>query len=312
MDFGDESHLFGVGSNPGSGYAAVYQSIDYGMSWFVNELPQHFIFFSEVDFVDSVNGWATGDKDFIVTTKDGWQTWTAQSYGIPGYRGGGVSFIDSLHGWVGGGLQGTDTAVVATTDGGNTWNHYSAGIPFFSGGHIDFVDSLHGWLRAAGKGVYHSTDGGRIWAEQGTFSYFGGSVGRVQAVDSLHAWVFGDYFAPYIWKTTDGGQNWELEYNGAGGTLLDAVMVDRWHGVAVGDYGTVLIYSPQATLGDLNGDGEITVTDVVLELNKVFLNQSFVCPDQAADLNCDATFSPSDVVLLLNRVFLGTPLPCTN
>jgi len=308
MDFGDETHLFGVGSNPGSGFNAVYRSTDYGKTWFSLELPLNFIYFSEVDFVDSVHGWAVGDKDFAVTTNTGWKSWIARSYGISGYTGGGVSFIDPLHGWVGGGVQGTDTSVLATTDGGNSWTPCPS-IPF-GAGRIDFVDSLNGWSQGGGKGIFHSTDGGKTWTEQGTFGYFGGAIIGPQAVDSLHTWVCGHYFGPFIWKTTDGGRNWTLEYNEAGSSLRDAVMVDTERGVAVGAYGTVLIYAP-LILGDLNGDEEITVVDVVLELNKVFLELAFPAPAEAGDTNCDGSFTPADVVLLLNRTFLFTPFPCS-
>ncbi len=63
-------------------------------------------------------------------------------------------------------------------------------------------------------------------------------------------------------------------------------------------------------LGDLNLDGQITPFDVVLELNKVFLDEPYPADEEMGDLNCDGFFTPSDVVLLLLRVYLGTPFPC--
>jgi photosystem II stability/assembly factor-like uncharacterized protein len=93
MDFGDETHLFGAGSNPQSGFVGVCRSTDYGNTWTLTELPQDLIQFNELDFIDSVHGWAVGNKDFIVTTNDGWQTWTTRPYGLPDdsgrYSGGG-------------------------------------------------------------------------------------------------------------------------------------------------------------------------------------------------------------------------------
>lgn len=64
--------------------------------------------------------------------------------------------------------------------------------------------------------------------------------------------------------------------------------------------------------GDLDLDGNFSAADVVLELNKVFLNQSYPALAPAGDVNCDSQFTASDVVLLLNRVFLEAPLPCTD
>ncbi|MGE5693101.1 MAG: hypothetical protein ACM3YF_04905, partial [Candidatus Zixiibacteriota bacterium] len=64
-----------------------------------------------------------------------------------------------------------------------------------------------------------------------------------------------------------------------------------------------------STLGDLDGDGTFTLTDVVLELNCVFLGTGN-CPFNLADMNCDGRLSPVDVVLILNFVFLEVSLPC--
>lgn len=63
-------------------------------------------------------------------------------------------------------------------------------------------------------------------------------------------------------------------------------------------------------LGDLNLDGNHTASDVVLELNRVFLGQSFPAPEERGDMDCDATFSAADVVRLLLLVFQGTPPEC--
>ncbi len=313
MIFGDNLHLFAVASSPDcnlqNGIAEMRRSTDYGRTWSATSVRPPMCF-RDVFFLDSLYGWAVGsNKDSIVITKDGGRTLITRPYRLPGFDARGVIFLDSLRGWVGGGLQGTDTAVLATSDGGNTWTPYSSGIPFLGLSQIDFVDSLHGWARGANC-IFHTSDGGKSWISQGTFCYFGGSIEAVQAVDSLDAWVFGDYFAPFIWKTTDGGQTWALEYNGPGSYIQDAVMINASHGVAVGGSGMVLIYSPVVTLGDLNGDGQITVTDIVLEINKVFRDESFSCLEAAADVNCDGSYSPSDVVLLLNRVYLQATFPC--
>jgi hypothetical protein len=64
------------------------------------------------------------------------------------------------------------------------------------------------------------------------------------------------------------------------------------------------------TLGDLNSDGQITVADVMLEINKVFLDEPFAAEEKWGDVNCDNQFTPSDVVLLLNRTILQNPFPC--
>jgi hypothetical protein len=62
--------------------------------------------------------------------------------------------------------------------------------------------------------------------------------------------------------------------------------------------------------GDLNGDGNMTVFDVTLELNCVFLGVGS-CDLCLADVNCDGVLSPVDVVWELIAVFLQWPFPCS-
>jgi hypothetical protein len=115
---------------------------------------------------------------------------------------------------------------------------------------------------------------------------------------------------PRIFKTTDGGQTWNSDYNGPGGFLTDFDMADTTHGVAVGDLGTVLIYG-LLVLGDLNGDEEIDLKDITLEINRTFLGAPLEVPEEAGDVNCDGVFTASDVVRLINRAFLEVPFPCS-
>lgn len=307
MTFGDNVHLFGVASsqdcNAPNGSAALYSSKNYGKVWYQSPVAPPMCF-RNVFFLDSLFGWAVGnEKDSIVVTKDGGKTLETRPYGSQGYVGGGVSFIDTLRGWVCG------SGILATADGGNTWSQLSP----LSGWTINFIDSLHGWLLHGGfdQQVYISSDGGRSWVVCSTPP--NQTLIQIKAVDSLQCWLIGEApfpYGPMVWKTSDGGQSWITEYDGPGGTLLDFDMADSAHGVAAGDLGTVLIYAP-LILGDLNADEELTPSDVVLELNRVFLGQTYPSPQEAGDVNCDGLFTLIDAVLLINRIFLGVPFPCT-
>ncbi|HXF49723.1 MAG TPA: dockerin type I domain-containing protein [Verrucomicrobiae bacterium] len=62
--------------------------------------------------------------------------------------------------------------------------------------------------------------------------------------------------------------------------------------------------------GDLNADGNVTVFDVTLQLNCVFLNEGD-CNLCFADVNCDGALTAADVVLELLAVFLERPFPCS-
>ncbi|HLG94663.1 MAG TPA: dockerin type I domain-containing protein, partial [candidate division Zixibacteria bacterium] len=67
---------------------------------------------------------------------------------------------------------------------------------------------------------------------------------------------------------------------------------------------------PATTRGDLNNDGFLTPSDVVLQLNLVFLGQTPPAGAAEGDVNCDGQLTPADVVLLMNNVFLDSGSLC--
>jgi hypothetical protein len=80
----------------------------------------------------------------------------------------------------------------------------------------------------------------------------------------------------------------------------------------LGGFGSLDIWLSKRLLpGDLNLDSQLTTADVVLELNKVFLDQPYPAPPRLGDLNCDTVYSPADAVLILLFVFgMVTSLDC--
>jgi len=70
-------------------------------------------------------------------------------------------------------------------------------------------------------------------------------------------------------------------------------------------------YSPLPVLkGDLNLDGVLTLADIVLMLNCVFLGEQPAAAPSACDVNCDGLLTAADVVILLNMFYLSTAPPC--
>jgi len=62
--------------------------------------------------------------------------------------------------------------------------------------------------------------------------------------------------------------------------------------------------------GDCNGDGKITVSDVICEINYLFKGGSAPIPLIAGDVNCDGKETVSDVVYKINYLFKGGPELC--
>jgi len=62
--------------------------------------------------------------------------------------------------------------------------------------------------------------------------------------------------------------------------------------------------------GDCNGDGKISVSDVICEINYLFKGGSAPVPLIAGDVNCNGKETVSDVVYKINYLFKGGPPPC--
>jgi hypothetical protein len=62
--------------------------------------------------------------------------------------------------------------------------------------------------------------------------------------------------------------------------------------------------------GDCNADGVVDVSDVVYELNYLFIKGPAPVPFLAGDATLDRVVDISDVVYLLNYLFIDGPPPC--
>lgn len=141
-------------------YDTVFSTSDAGATWdfSITNLPwgsqQKKIFFK-----DSFNGWIMNGyyDSLIYHTIDGGQNWTADSLPSPmgGYGNNGISFVDSLTGFLSGSYS-----LMKTTDGGLTWTI----VGNVSGGDIAFKDSLNGILVNINEYITQTNNGGITWS----------------------------------------------------------------------------------------------------------------------------------------------------
>jgi len=91
-------------------------------------------------------------------------------------------------------------------------------------------------------------------------------------------------------------------------TLLDScgTLLQRY---LVGNGPISLALYPPWIEGDCNGDGELSVSDVVFLINYLFKGGYLPKFLSSADANCDEKVSVSDVVYLINYLFKGGPAP---
>ena len=72
-----------------------------------------------------------------------------------------------------------------------------------------------------------------------------------------------------------------------------------------------MTFTLKALRGDANGDGKVTVSDVVFLVNYLFKGGPTPLPYHSGDANCDTKVTISDVVYLVNYLFKGGPPPCS-
>jgi hypothetical protein len=69
------------------------------------------------------------------------------------------------------------------------------------------------------------------------------------------------------------------------------------------------VYPSVVKCGDANGDGKLSVADVVYLVNYLFKGGQIPKPYEAGEANCDGKVTVSDVVYLVNYLFKGGPPP---
>jgi photosystem II stability/assembly factor-like uncharacterized protein len=209
--FIDAQNGWGVGAE-----SDIVRTTDGGLTW-TNPMggvyssqqnPNNRYPLEGVSFADPLRGIAVGVCGSLLTTSDGGAGWTSRLSGSCTVSGR-MAFTDANHLWT----AQKDGEILYTTDGGARWNRSSLPIGVGEISQIDFVDDLNGWLAVRGnvvgdQFVFHSTDGGRSWVQQG--AHDGGTLYGIDALDArtIVAVGYNCCVGPRIDRSTDGGQTW--------------------------------------------------------------------------------------------------------
>jgi photosystem II stability/assembly factor-like uncharacterized protein len=135
---------------------AFFRTSDGGVTWSVIDKPVGFF-----SFVDTTIGFAYGGRNieswndgiYLLRTHDGGISWDSvfipdSTFFINGISATGISFVDSLNGWIFGDTfyqGGTSAIIIHTTDGGISWMLESIGLASYIGAEI-MLDKYHGWV----------------------------------------------------------------------------------------------------------------------------------------------------------------------
>lgn len=201
--FVNESAGWVVGQTTSDFSGIILKTTDGGNSW-INQTPPNTPRLFSVSFTNSLNGWvisgggSANDHAEILHTTDGGENWTKQDWGYQ-YNFREILFVDSVNGFILGNKFGDQYTVYNTNDGGITWQPTELSPGALYG--IKFVNKDIGWITGAFGRIYGTTDGGKSWKEQS--SYTAQYLFGIDFVDSNNGWIVGWYGT--ILHTTNGG-----------------------------------------------------------------------------------------------------------
>ena len=239
--------------NNETGYVTAWGSflktVDGGVNWTQTDLDPYssyndIYFFN--DTVGLITGYRTGNDyyGFTIKTNDAGLTWDTVIYKAYTVLNS-LYFINQTTGFV----IGSDQIIYKTTDMGNTWSLKSWGgnYSYYS---ITFINEGTGYIAGGDPFSYgsegiilKSTDSGETWSviynEGSNYPFY--SICFVS--ENIGYIVGGDPFVSggVIMKTTNGGDNWQIQLSGTDVIYNSVYFIDEYRGFAAGTSGVGII-----------------------------------------------------------------------
>lgn len=242
--FLDEYTGFGVGMDLKHNRSLILRTEDAGATWCSVEHPYleegDYRYLYDICFSDPMNGWAVGQRGWVLHTTDGGKKWVRQSTGDAGSYFS-VYCVDASTAWIGS----LGNRIFRTTNSGNTWEPYSTGITslpddfyFFNsdsgyaalGWRHDYSCGGCGEIDTGGF-ILRTTDGGINWTIQQKDTTIWG-YRSVYFFNDTTGFVTGTQGT--ILRTDDGGLTWSEQTSGTMKELWNVFFVNADTGFVVG------------------------------------------------------------------------------
>src|SRR5574341_389367 len=303
--FNNLKGVFFVNANVGyavGDFGTILKTADGGNNWNSLATPA-FGSLSSVHFADTNFGTIVVEfSDTYLRTTNGGIDWSVQTiWPFHLFDVRDIHFMNSDTGVA----VGTGGYIVRTTDGGSNWYAETSGTALNLEA-VFFPDEFHGTAVGENGVIVHCIDGGFSWSPQtsGTNSRLTG----VFFTDSNNGTVVGDNGTSL--KTTDGGANWTKQLIGSQQPLTKVSFAYSNMGWVVGYSGIILAYKQcNAKSGDITGEGDILLNDIVALINFRFRSGPAPNPFCRGDANGDGSILLTDIVYLINLVFRSGPAP---
>jgi len=257
----------GGGREANDSIQVMFQSEDYGLSWYENAHDGLAPWNKSMAFSDSLNGIAVGYEGRIIKSGDAGRNWGFNVYPVNRdlnkivYSGAGTFYVA-------GGNKTHDSiqTILKSSDYGNSWNViYDVPGPWLKS--IAFINSLKGFAVGDQGVILTTTNGGTSWTS--VASPVQRDFNAITFISSDTGYIVGGtasglFSRATILITVNGGSDWNVLTDQQRGIFNDISFADASVGYIVGDRATVL----QTTDGGRNWMP--VVVDTTLTGNECF------------------------------------------
>jgi photosystem II stability/assembly factor-like uncharacterized protein len=218
-------------------YQILVKTEDGGQTWTTysnsTNISQHY---KVIEFANEQTGYIAGYRwsfidPVLKRTDDGGITW--QELPIPeGVESiTGMSVLGTENLWIAAengifnpDLPGPMAVAFHSTDGGQTWTAHTLGEHHSTGViKIKFFDEISGYA-ITHSNLFITNDGGQSWESIMIPNTMFASFSDISITENQSVYVSSR--TPGLWKSTDGGNNWENKFDGEIGYFSDIMFVD--------------------------------------------------------------------------------------
>lgn len=239
----------------------ILKTTDGGENWESSLFRNEDSFLYTIYFLDSLNGFAGGDPDFVYSDDGGENWYSVEIYDsvgayLPVYK---FNFYSPQYGYAVGGAIDIIGVIWRTQDFGQTWRPFAIGPdPLYD---IAIFDSLNIYALAGDLerlyeiGIIRSADAGETWSYDEIERY--GNVTGFSFRTPAEAWA-SLWYDNNILVTKDSGSTWNYYVLQDSVPTFDVIFVDSITGFMISDEGRVIVYVPDKPNNVYNIDDELT------------------------------------------------------
>jgi len=244
----------------------IYKTMDGGLSWeLITQFGQTGLV-TDIEIINENKIFVTTEYEGLHLSEDGGMTWTLMTIDSEILHYHNLQFIDENIGFARGQKytqnQERYGIIFKTIDGGQTWNEiYDA--TSFSTDFWDyyFINKNKGFITSNNGEIRQTTDGGLTWtnitvstntAEQNRqITFVNNQVGYLNSYDKVSK-------KSRLYRTTNGGQNWQLELTIDEHIMSDFTFQDEANGYLISNYRTV--YKRTGTIESIENSLDLIIS----------------------------------------------------